>query len=135
MTDQEFCEIESKFSGEKIDKIGQIMFRGNDGHSLKEYVEFFLEHSSQHLDLSDVSSTDKFFKQFDPRNSKDDYAKLKIIEWHLDHLYNSTENMDFIQEQLCSLTGLSDPMKAHIREMFGKVKFEDDVNEFGDEER
>ena len=43
MTEQEFCRIESDFSGEKVDKIEQIKERVFTGEELKEYVEFVIE--------------------------------------------------------------------------------------------
>lgn len=39
MTDNEFCAIESSFSGEKIDKVEQLSQRTFTGPELKEYLE------------------------------------------------------------------------------------------------
>ena len=44
MTEKEFCEIETLYSGEPIDKIGQLQKATFTGQELKEYIEFAIKH-------------------------------------------------------------------------------------------
>lgn len=44
MTEKEFCEIETLYSGEPIDKIGQLQKATFTGKELKEYIEFAIKH-------------------------------------------------------------------------------------------
>ena len=47
MTNEEFCEGDTSFHGEKVDNIKQIALRTFDGEELKEYVEHFIRISQQ----------------------------------------------------------------------------------------
>lgn len=44
MTDNQFCEIESSYSGEHIDKVAQLQKATFTGAELKEYIEFAIKH-------------------------------------------------------------------------------------------
>lgn len=43
MTDEKFCEIESKYSGEHMDKVEQLSYVKFTGRELKEFLECALD--------------------------------------------------------------------------------------------
>ena len=43
MIDKRFCELETAFTGEKIDNIKQLTHTSFTGEELKEYVEHFID--------------------------------------------------------------------------------------------
>ena len=47
MDNKRFCELETGFTGEKIDNIKQLTQATFTGEELKEYVEFFIEQENK----------------------------------------------------------------------------------------
>lgn len=47
ISDTKFCQMDSSFYGEKIDKIGQISLRTFNGEELKEYVQHCINESTK----------------------------------------------------------------------------------------
>ena len=49
MTDKKFCEIESQFSGETIDKVDQLEKATFTGQELKDFLEFAINYRKETL--------------------------------------------------------------------------------------
>lgn len=43
MTDQQFCKLESSYSGEDIDQVEQVTYVNLTGREMKEFLEFAIE--------------------------------------------------------------------------------------------
>ena len=47
MTNEQFCEIESQFSGEEMDKVEQVTYVNLSGREMKEFLEFAIEYREE----------------------------------------------------------------------------------------
>jgi len=63
MTDERFCELDTNYTGEKIDNVVQLSQITFTGEELKEYVEHFVDAEIEELKYQVARKVNNIFSQ------------------------------------------------------------------------